>query len=383
MCRGKLSFVGLAVLGLCITTLAAVPAAAMDVGSDAGDQQALVARDLGTGRVYVDCDRGKTITSSLEKKPNKGKLELYIQGTCQEVVFLQRDGVTITSTKPGTTLIGGIQVAHSAGVTISGFTIRDNDATIESAIEAIEGSSITIENMEFLNIINRAIRIRDSVATIRNVHIDTTGTVGILARGSHITFDGDIVSDNSFQAGIVLTGSSNAFNKTGNISASGSPFGIIVQEASSFEAVFGPVAANNNLAVGISVAGNSSFSYGFANLEANNNASFGLFIDEGSKFATFAGFFPETRLEGNGVAGVLIQKESQLAFAGPTFITDSPFGLFSDASYVTLAATSFSNIANADVVLQFGSQGTFGDGNSIATLVCDPSVLSRGSTTCP
>src|SRR5262249_28330463 len=66
--------------------------------------------------VSVDCTKGQTLSDALEKGKNAPVLEISFTGSCEEVVTIRRDLVTVHGADPTATLIGGFQVFSSAGV---------------------------------------------------------------------------------------------------------------------------------------------------------------------------------------------------------------------------------------------------------------------------
>lgn len=330
--------------------------------------------------VNVNCDQGQTIAHALDKV--RANLIIKISGTCTEDVLIDRDDVTLTSDVIGTSVVGGIRIEGSSRVEISGFTVTDN-VNLESGIEAVEGSSVLIHDMVVVNSILRGIRIRDSVAEIRDVEISNCGSVGILGRGSRISLEGAVTVFDNAESGLVFTDGSSVFSKQGVTTSSGGEFGIIVQSSSSFEGVFGSLTVNNNIFGGILVATQGSFVYAF-DIVANNNGFVGIFVDESSSMSPFVNPVLESTLtvQNNAVAGVLVQRSSTFELGNVSTISGNVFGVFVEESVFKSTDAVFSSNAAADVVLNFGATATFISGNTIGFVSCDGTELTRGELGC-
>ena len=333
-------------------------------------------------RFEVDCSDGETLGAALGR--DERKLIVEFSGTCTEDVVIDRDDVTLRGASPAATLIGGVRVEGASRVAIRDFRVKDN-SNIESGVEAVAGASVTILGMVVENSVNRGIRIRDSVAEIRDCSVSGSGTVGILVRGSRVTFEGDVVSTDNVEQGIVLTDAASGFSRDGNIVTNNNLFGFAVQTSSSFEGVFGTLTSNDNQSIGILIASQGVFVYGVT-LEAKRNGFAGVFLDELSSLSPFINLtgLAATTLAENGVMGAFVDRKSSIELAGATDVSDQLFGLFvSTDSLVQLTDATITGNAIADIRLDFGSAGDFLGGNTVGVLQCTSDSLSRGDITCP
>lgn len=334
----------------------------------------------GPTTVRVDCSKGETIAKALTR--NSDRLVIQIKGTCTEDVVIHRDDVVLTSIVPNTTLVGGVHIESSQRVEVSGFTITDN-VNFESGLEAVAGSSVVIHDMLVKDSILRGIRIRDSVAEIRDTTVRNSLSTGIIGRGSRLSLEGVVDVSNSAESGFVFTDGTSVFSKEGDLISTFGEIGMIVQSGSSFEGVFGSLTATDNIFAGVLLATQGVFVYGF-DLNASSNGFAGIWLDESSSMSPFSniGVNSTTTLQNNAVVGAFLQRNSTLEFAGTTLVTGQSFGVFSEES--TLRSTNAGITGNlTDVFLQFRSVANFASGNSVGTLVCDGTDLVRGQLSCP
>lgn len=93
-------------------------------------------------------------------------------------------------------------------------------------------------------------------------------------------------------------------------------------------------------------------------------------------------------LEGNGVGFQLEGGSGEQMVGGPLTVRNNGTGLLADgAGAVTPVSTppgasTIQNNTGVDVDLRFGTRGTLA-GVTVGALVCDTTVLSRGTTVCP
>jgi hypothetical protein len=135
----------------------------------------------------------------------------------------------------------------------------------------------------------------------------------------------------------------------------------------------------------LSVFGGGPFAGGFAISASNNRdngfvlALDGTIVSPGPA-ATFTSEHNRT--------GLNVGDGSRILIVGGLKVQNNQTGLLADgAGTLTLVSipanpSSILNNSGTDVDLRFGTRATF-DGVSIGTIVCDATVLSRGSTTCP
>lgn len=368
---------------LALLTLVAFAAPLPAWAADSSGVEALP-EEIHLQPVFVNCDAGRTIGRVLERRVLRHHLEIVINGTCVEDVLIDRDDVTLRGNENGDpVLVGGIRIENASRVIVEGFTVRDN-VNLESGIEAVAGSSVIIRDMVVENSANRGIRIRDSVAEIRDVFVSGSGTVGILVRGSRLSLEGRVESVNANEGGIILTDNTSAFSKEGELITSGNLFGFVVQTSASFEGVFGSLTTQDNEVAGLLVATQGVFVYGIT-LQSTGNGFAGVWVDESSSLSPFANLtgLASTTIAGNGVVGAFVERGSTLEFAGVTTVTGNPIGVFVDDSILRSAAADVTGNFSSDISLNFGSRASFNGDNVVGVLQCDGTILTRGEIACP
>ena len=119
----------------------------------------------------VDCSKGQTITSAIQRGDARKPLLVVVRGTCKEHVSISRDDVTLRG-QPGT------------GATVSGPNSATDTILILKDMVNIEDLTVTGGN--------NGIRLQGpSYAGVKNVSVRNTANNGILVRA------GDIAIDNS------------------------------------------------------------------------------------------------------------------------------------------------------------------------------------------
>ena len=200
--------------------------------------------------------------------------------------------------------------------------------------------------------------------------------------------------------------------------------GIAIQSGSTLEIRGASVQASNNGGGGVDIVDSQAIIFGYpesqgSTLAAHNNGADGIFVATGS-LSVFGGAFAGTgtlatiSTSHNGGSGITIALDGTIVspFAAAKIISEhnpiglnigeggraliiggltvqhNQTGLLGDAAgtltLVSLPPDAPSAITGngTDVDLKFGTRATFG-GVTIGTIVCDTTVLSRGSTVCP
>ncbi len=343
------------------------------------------ARGSNQTSTFVDCAAGGSINDAINNSPLRLHVALTVnfKGTCTENVTIARDDVTLEGSD-GAVLVGGIRIESGIRVHLRNFTVRDN-TFFEGAIEAVSGSIVFLTDIAVENAADRGIRIRDSVAEFfGNITVTDSGTIGILNRGARLSFEADMNISNSGQFDIIMTDGTSCFSKDGNITTTGSPAGLVIQNTSSFEGVFGSVNTSGHQLAGILISTQGTFVYS-SDIDANNNGVVGIVVDESSSFSPFDNVTNQAELTvtGNPVVGIAVQNSSTLFLNGAVDISGNGRGLIVDIAQLFSTDAQVTGNTAADLDLRFGSTATFNGGNLYDTLLCDATVLTRGEITCP
>ena len=150
--------------------------------------------------------------------------------------------------------------------------------------------------------------------------------------------------------------------------------------------------AHNNGGDGIFVA-TGSFSVfggavGLATISASNNGGNGIAIGLGGAVVSPGGA-AKFMIEKNHRSGLDVGEGGSALIIGGLTVQNNPTGLRGDgAGTLTFLVfdpsnpSSIENNTGTDVDLSFGTRVTF-VGVTVGTIICDATVLSRGSTVCP
>jgi hypothetical protein len=90
-----------------------------------------------------------------------------------------------------------------------------------------------------------------------------------------------------------------------------------------------------------------------------------------------------TTVRGNAARGILLVNDAHGDLRNITVQDNGSTGIDASDSSLTVNTSSISgNRGTSDVALSFGTRASL-NGNTIGTIACDETVLSRGSTLCP
>jgi hypothetical protein len=363
----------------CMAVFVLVAGAALPATADEGPaiNPSIYKVPAGAKTINVDCDARQTLAAALADK-SSSDLNIVFSGTCNEYVYLQRDGVAIRGKDATATVVGAIEVTAAKRVLLEGFTCRDN-TQLEYCIGALLGSSVMLHNLKVFNSSVRGLMIFNSSAIIDGLTVDKTISTSILIRGSHVRIEGNINFTNTIEGCLVIDGASFVFSKNAVISARDCMAGIIVQSNSSFDSPFGTFNLNHNAFTGLALITHGTFSYG-GSMNIKNNAKSGIFIDDASSFSPFSNLIGSSAvtLENNGFANVYITRWSTAELSNIASNTGATYGVWVDTGILRIGKSKISGNKTADIRLQFGSRATFLDGAVVGTMSCDGTQLVRG-----
>ena len=336
-------------------------------------------------RFFVDCDRGATLHWALERAKIFERAEVLFRGTCNEVILINRDHLTLRGTGTNPLLIGLVDVVGASNVVIRDFEISSDENTPTGTrfggVNAIDGSAVTVANMYIHDLLARGIRLINSTARLRDIRVENAGAGAYVFRGSSLAFEGSLTGiGGNFGMSLV---DSNAFARDADFEFRGSNFGLIIQISSGFEHVEGSLTVEEN-AIGLLLSAQGTYAFG-SFIEANNNTLAGVIVDELSSMTPLNGApggGPSLTVTNNTPFGILMNRGSTLRLSEPTVVTGNSVGMFIDTSTLIMAGTRVEN-NDLNMDLSFGSWVTFQSGNIVATpYQCDGDVLTRGEDLC-
>jgi hypothetical protein len=350
----------------------------------------------------VHCSAGQSLSKALaHAKPGA---RIHIQGTCRERVVIRRpvtldgagsavidgagivpgpavaaefDGLVVIKGVTGVTLVGlsvqnaaanGIVAADGAAVVVRNVTARDNAATgilvmDNSTVEAIDSATHS-NRLGFDVVTSSSLVLRGSFTSTHNATNggDINGQSIVELRGAQVT-----VSDNE---------------QFGLIAGSKSHLAIFGWEAAKGSAL----TASANGVAGLGFGGDSSLST-FSNsvITASGNG-IGILLAPGGRLDSppFAG--ATFVLHHNGI-GMNLRPGSSAFMIAKLNVHDNGVGVNADQANLQLEATPALPASIADngtnVQLTFGSRSTIVNVSIDTPLVCDSTILSRGTATCP
>jgi len=240
---------------------------------------ALFTFQVGAVTKNVDCDKGQTIQSIIDKKQQSSEpLTINVNGICEEYVSISRDDVSIYG---------------------------NNDATVEGTIEVLGGMRILVDSMK-LKGPGIGLHVFGGSAELRNSYVTNNGDFGIAVnRNSFLSVYDSTISTNAHDGLHVIVGSTvelhntDILNNTGNgieidrhsnadirdgCKISGNDNGVRMYLHSS--AFITDTEITNNHSNGIWM-NNDSGVIGFAPITISGNSSYGVFCyDAESSFET-------------------------------------------------------------------------------------------------
>lgn len=343
----------------------------------------------------VNCDAGQTIGKALQQA-NPGDT-IVVSGTCRERVVISTDRVTLDG-QGGAVLDGGggaptelsglVTIDGARGVTITGFTIQNGPG---DGILALGAATVVVQNTTVQDNASMGVDVIDhSTAQLtdftarRNLQgIDVFNSSLVILRGTIIISDNrSFGSDLGGRSTMEIRGAHiQARNNEVGLGAGNGQlvvYGLAASQGSS-------IIVSNNRFAGFGI-GTSTFEiFGTTTITAENNG-FGLFCPAGGKL--LEPFGRGTFVFRNNGTGMFFGAGCS-AVVNPAMLTiqSNATGILADAADTLSFATDPPNGSaitgnGTDVDLKFGTRATL-QGITIGTIVCDKTVLSRGSTVCP
>jgi len=357
----------------------------------------------------VDCDR-ESLRDALSAS-NPGDT-LRVAGTCREPVVVTVDHLTLDGLDAGAfdggvpgggpfKVNGGafnaaIVIDGARGVTVRRFTIRNSPGggIIGQSNAAFKIQNTIIQNNYFGIVVQGG-----SQAEIDSSEIsgNTDGGIGI-NNTSTVVFRGSVKVNRNL-AGISASGNCDLELLGANLEVSGNKTNGIALSGCSFNirnfGMQSRIIVNENGSDGLFIGGGQlvigeSFQFGFAGeifheITAVNNSGSGINLAGFASIVNLGG--AKFDLRGNAT-GLNLASESSLLMIGGLRAQNNGTGILADgAGTVTLVSTPRNpsivrgnNMSDMD--LRFGARMTV-NGVVIEKLICDGTILSRGTTKCP
>jgi hypothetical protein len=360
-------------------------------------------------RIRVNCDAGQTIGRALQRA--RPGATIRVRGTCRERVVVTTDRITLNGGGSAVLDGGGSQGAVQAaaldpefdgvviidgtsGVTLTGFTVQNGSGNgiIGRNGAAFAVHQTTVQDNAHTGIAvttNSTAELIDCTLTRNRLGLDVFTTSSAILRGT-------VTVTLNATNGIDVNGTSTLELRGANLDISQNKAVGLVAGSACVVAIFGfdtsqnsVITANANGDSGIVLASDSNlvvFGSGPNTITATNHANNGIWLPgNGSLVSPFGA---ATFVVQHNATGMNFGQESSAVIVGGLQVTNNNVaGMLADGAgtltLVSIPPNPSSITGNGtDVDLRFGSRTTIA-GVAIGTLVCDGTVLSRGTTVCP
>jgi hypothetical protein len=354
-------------------------------------------------RFQVDCDGGGPKLSKAIELAKPGDT-IVVRGTCRERIKVTKGPLTLDG--GGNAILDGaglgpneqefnglLTVDGAHGVTISGWLIRNSTG---EGIFGVHGANMVIqdtvveENFTGIGLSNSAAEVIDSTTRYNSIGLDAYS-------GSTVIFRGEIDISRNTEESLTLNGKSLAEIRGGHVHVHDNVTGGVIISAESSLVIFGFQASqtsrlttNNNQGPGIVIGqsqlfvAGAGFAPGAIAITSSGNAGPGVLLVNGNISSPFGA--ARLVVENNPV-GMLFLQGSTATITGGLNVRNNIFGIDADNAAGLTFATMPPNPSaiqsnGTDIRLSFGTKSTI-NGVTVGTIVCDGTVLSRGTTVCP
>jgi hypothetical protein len=358
---------------------------------------------LGQPQFHVDCDHGGPKLSNAIELAKPGDT-IVVSGTCRERVTVTKGPLTLdgggnaildgAGVGPNEQAFNGLLTVDGAhGVTIRGWTIRNSAG---EGIFGMHGANMVIqetaleENFTGLGLSNSAAEVVNSSMRYNSIGLDAYSA-------STVIFRGEIDIARNTAESLTLNGRSLAEVRGAHVNVHDNLTGGVVISAESSMVIFGfqasqasRLTANNNQGPGIVIGqsqlfvAGADFVPGGIPITASGNAGPGLLLVNGNVSSPFgaARFVIE-----NNPIGMQFLQGASATLTGGLNVRNNIIGISADNA----AGLTFTSIPpnpsavqtnGTDIKLTFGTKSTI-NGVVVGTIVCDSTVLSRGTIVCP
>ena len=349
------------------------------------------------GAKHINCDSGQSLAHAV-RHAKEGQT-IRVRGTCHERVQITTPRLTLVGAGnavvdgtgvelgPDPEFDGLLVIDGVTGVTVSGLVIQKSTG---NGVLAHHGAAVALRDVRVQDnavtgvvvVDHSSAELADCVSTRNRLGLDVVTSSSVVLKGTvSINQNGNGVDINGTSI-VELRGAQVELSENGGyglIAASGSHVAIFGWQS----AAGSTVTANGNGFAGLIFGQGTLTTYVPSVITASNN-TFGLLLNAANLFAPFEE--ARFRLENNGVGMSLGQGTTILIAAGLTIQANGAGVVADGAGTLTLRSTQAnpSTITGngSDMRLLFGTRSTI-EGVTIGTLVCDATVLSRGTKICP
>jgi hypothetical protein len=355
------------------------------------------------GRFHVDCDGGgPKLTKAIELAKPGDTIE--VSGTCRERIKVTRGPLVLdgggnaildgAGVGPNEQEFNGLLTVDGAhGVIITGWSIRNSAG---EGILGMHGANMVIEdtvlekNSTGLGLSNSAVEVVDSAMRYNSIGLDAYSA-------STVIFRGDIDISRNTAESLTLNGKTLGEIRGGHLNVHDNLTGGVIVSAESSLVIFGfqtsqtsRLTANNNQGPGIVIGqsqlfvAGATFPPGGIAITSSGNAGPGVLLVNGNISSPFGA--ARFVIDHNS-AGMQFLQGSTATIVGGMNVRNNIFGIDADnATGLTFVSTPPNPSAiqsnGIDVRLTFGTKSTI-NGVLVGNIVCDQTVLSRGTTVCP
>ena len=345
----------------------------------------------------VHCDAGQSVNHAL-RHADPGET-IHVRGTCHERVVITKpvtlkgggsaviDGAGVQAVDPefdGLVVINGVTNVNLVGLTIQNGTTN--------GIFAAHGAAVVLNGVTTqYNAIVGIVVSNNSVAEVIDSVTRSNGDGGFdVFTSSSMILRGTFVASDNAIAGGAINGQSILELRGAQVTVANNPVIGIIAGSRSHLAVFGFQSSRGSTLnvsgagfAGIGIADSTLTIFSDTVVTATNNGA-GLFVVTGN--LTVPGGNATFVLHDNGV-GMNLSKGSSAFLTAGLNVHDNATGILADDTGLSIAAAQGlpNSIAGngTDVQLSFGARSTIENVAIGTPLVCDATVLSRGTTTCP
>jgi hypothetical protein len=351
----------------------------------------------------VDCDGGGPKLSRAIELAQPGDT-IAVSGTCRERIRVTRGPLTLDG--GGNAILDGAGVGPSEqefnglltvdgahGITIRGWSIQNSAG---EGILGIRGASMLIEDTVVeqsftgIGLSNSAAEIVDTATRYNSIGLDVYAA-------STVIFRGDIQISRNTDEALTLNGNSLAEIRGAHLQVSNNLTGGVIISAESSMVIFGfktsetsRLTTHGNQGPGILIGqghlfvAGAGFAPGSVVITSSNNSGPGVRLVNGNISVPFGA---ARLVVENNPTGMQFQQGSTATITGGLNVRNNIVGVDADnaagLTFVSIPPNPSSIQSNGiDVKLTFGTKSTI-NGVAVGTIVCDSTVLSRGTTVCP
>lgn len=358
---------------------------AAQVGFGFGTASGSQGPDAAGQSIMIDCDRGQSIGQALTA--SRPGATITVRGTCQEAVTVTTDGLTLDG--DGVAVLDGgnagvaLTIDGARGVTIRGFTVQNGSR----GIDVLNVATLSLEDTLVRGNRSHGVEITNASVDADNVTSHGNGRAGLIVNRNSLLN----VTDSTFEdnlTGLVLYSNANTRLTGTNRMIANATQGLTVGLGAVAFSLGSTIVTEDNGEEGTLLLQDGGLQLIGGRLEVAGNGLDGVRVDQVSSLTigiTEFGVSGEAIIAGNGGNGITVSDGSNLVVSEIMPVTsqaNTGAGLFVDASDVSVDGSRFDNNDGAGIQLSFGTKATL-EGNTVDTMTCDDTVLSRGTTTCP